>query len=334
VKILIVKPSSLGDVIHALPTVRILRRAYPGAHIAWLVNTELAPLLDACPVVNRVIRFPRRDFGRPARWPSLVSFFRELRRERFDWTVDLQCLLRSALTARLSGAPRRTGLSDGREGSTRFYTEIIKLPPPPMHAVDRYLMLPRQLGLEVDGVEFPLTKAKVFLRDPLILINAFARWPTKRWPAGRFSALLDALAKRWPDHRLALIGSTDERPVAERIAAGARAKADVLAGRTSLPELITLIRRARLLISNDTGPMHLAVAVNTPVVAIHGPTDPLRTGPYPPNGANHIVLRSLIECSPCLRPRCTHTPAMECMDKIAVGQVVAATETLLTRIVG
>ncbi len=328
-KILIVKPSSLGDIIHALPTVRILRRAYPQAHISWLVNDNFAPLLDGCPIIDRVIPFARRRLGRLGALQETLHFARSLRAGGFDWAVDLQCLLRSALLCRASGAPRRTGLADGREGSTCFYNEIIKLPPPPAHAVDRYLMLPRQLGLEVDRVEFPLAGAPVAEREKLILLNPGARWASKRWPASQFAALLDALAARWPDHRLALLGSTDERPLAESVAASATAKADILAGRTSLPELTALMRRARLMISNDTGPLHLAVAVGTPTVSMFGPTDPRLTGPYPPQGGNNIVLTTKTDCGTCFKPDCRHTPELQCMIFITVEKVAAAVERLL-----
>ena len=329
VKILIVKPSSLGDVIHALPTVRILRRAFPQAHIAWLINDTFAPILDGCPIIDRVIPFARRRLGCLTSLPEAIRFARSLRSENFDWTVDLQCLLRSALISKLSGAKRRTGLADGREGSTLFYNEIVKLPPPPTHAVDRYLMLPRQLGLEVDRVEFPLGGAPVAEREKLILINPGARWASKRWPADRFAELLDALAARWPDHRLALLGSPDERPLAESIAAGAKAKADILAGRTTLPELTALMRRARLMISNDTGPLHLAVAVGTPTVSMFGPTDPRRTGPYPPDGASNIVLTAKVDCAHCFKPDCRHAPELQCMTFITAEQVVAAAAKLV-----
>lgn len=330
-RILIIKPSSLGDIIHALPTVRILRRAYPQAHIAWLVNDNFAPVLDGCPIIDRVIPFPRRRLGRINSIPEALRFARSLKAERFDWTVDLQCLLRSALISWASNAPRRTGLADGREGSTFFYNDTVKLPPPPTHAVDRYLMLPRQLGIEVDRVEFPLGGEPVAQREKLILINPGARWATKRWPADRFAALLDMLATRWPDHRLAILGSSDERPLAESIAATTNAKADILAGRTTLPELTALMRRARLMISNDTGPLHLAVAVGTPTVSMFGPTDPRRTGPYPFGGEKNSVLTAKLDCAPCFKSACRHTPELECMTAIPVEQVVAAAVELVKR---
>jgi lipopolysaccharide heptosyltransferase I len=332
VKILVVKPSSLGDIIHALPTVRILRRAFPQSHIAWLVNENFAPILDGCPVINRVIPFARHRYNTARGMMELTHLLVALRRERFDWAIDLQCLLRSSLVTLATGARRRTGLADGREGSTNFYNEHIKIPAPNMHAVDRYLMVPRQLGIAVDRVEFPLAPdpcgPKAAL-EKLILINPGARWPTKRWPAPRFGELLARLAAVWPDHRLAIIGSADERITAESIAAAAHASVEVLAGRTTLPQLLDLMRRAALLISNDSGPMHLAVAVGTPVVAIFGPTNPRQTGPYPASA--HAVLRAAIPCSPCLKSQCNESQPMKCLNDIEVEQVVAAAARLMKR---
>ncbi|HAM40168.1 MAG TPA: lipopolysaccharide heptosyltransferase II [Candidatus Omnitrophica bacterium] len=331
-KILVVNPSSLGDIIHALPTVRILRRAFPQADIAWLINENFAPILDGCPVISRVIPFARHRYTTPHGIAELGRLIAALHRERFDWAIDLQCLLRSSLITLATGARRRTGLSDGREGSTSFYNELIKVPAPHMHAVDRYLMLPRQLGIQVDRVDFPLAPDPRGAKagpEKLILVNPGARWPTKRWPAPRFGELLARLAALWPDHRLAIIGSPDERITAEAIAAAAHAPVEMLAGRTTLPQLVDLMRRAALLISNDSGPMHLAVAVGTPVVAIFGPTNPRQTGPYP--GAAHAVLRVSLPCSPCLKAQCKDTPEVNCLIQIEVEQVVAAAERLMRK---
>lgn len=331
-KILVVKPSSLGDIIHTLPTVRILRRAFPKADIAWFVNENFAPVLDGCPVINRVIPFARHRYNTPHGMMELGRLLAALRRERFDWAIDLQCLLRSSLVTLATGARRRTGLADGREGSTNFYNEHIKIPAAHMHAVDRYLMVPRQLGIPVDAVEFPLApdpRGPKAGPEKLILVNPGARWPTKRWPAPCFSELLARFAALWPDHRLAIIGSGDERVTAEAIAAAAHTPVEVLAGRTTLPQLVDLMRRAALLISNDSGPMHLAVAVGTPVVAIFGPTNPRLTGPYPASA--HVALRVSLPCSPCLKSECKDQEQVKCLTQIEVEQVVAAAERLMRK---
>lgn len=311
-RILIVKPSSLGDVVHALPTVARIRRRFPAAHIAWLINENLTSLLSHCPLINELIPFPRHD---AAKLPALLQ---RLRARRFDLVVDLQGLLRSGLFTAVTGAPRRIGLSDAREGSRLFYNEIVTVPR--CHAVDRYLRAATHLGCEPGPVEFPLglPQSSTLNPRPFIAVNPSARWPTKLWGETRFAELIRQL----PPERVVLTGSADEAPMIERIAQGRRS----LAGKTDLFELAELYSQCAVVITNDTGPMHIAVAVGTPVVAIFGPTEPALTGPY---GARHIVLRAGIPCSPCFRDRCRHSPTMECMAKVTVEQVLAAVKPFL-----
>jgi heptosyltransferase-1 len=269
-RILVVKPSSLGDVIHALPTVNLLRRQFPDAHISWLINAELSSLLKKCPVINDRIEFHRHDAG------SWFSLLRRLRRERFDLVVDLQGLFRSGFFAFVTGAPRRIGLSDAREGARWFYSEVV--PVQREHAVTRYLRVTGQTG----PVEFPLGVGDR-KRENLIALNPLARWETKIWGDANFSALLGRL----PADRVVLIGSARER---DRIETINRGRARNLAGTLDLYELAELYRQCAVVITNDTGPMHLAAAVGAPVIALFGPTDPELVGPY---GPGHIVLRDM-----------------------------------------
>ncbi len=274
-KILIVKPSSLGDVIHALPTVQRIRRQFPSAHISWLVNDSLSSLLRRCPVIDERIEFHRQEM---ASWLPLLA---RLRREHFDLVVDLQGLLRSGLMTLATCAARRLGLSDAREGARWFYTEIV--PVHPAHAVDRYLQVACRLGCLDSPVEFPLGLSPVPRGySAFIAINPLARWESKIWGDDNFSALLDRL----PAERVVLIGARSER---DRIAQINRDRARNLAGELDLFELAELYRQCAVVISNDTGPMHLAAAVGTPVIALFGPTNPALVGPY---GPGHIVLRS------------------------------------------
>jgi heptosyltransferase I len=325
-RILIIKPSSLGDVIHALPTVNLVRRKFPGATITWLINDNLASLLKKdCPIIDGLIAFPRREFGSLWRLPQILKFMRRLRAEKFDIVIDLQGLLRSGLMTRATRAPRRIGLSDAREGSRSFYNEIVQVPR--AHAVDRYLLAAHHLGCEPGPVEFPLgsTPSDVsYIEDlvpqarPLIAVNPSARWETKLWGDDKFAALL----KELPRDRVVLTGSAEDAPRIEKLSQDCAN----LAGKTDLAQLAEVYRRCAVVITNDSGPMHLAAAVGAPVVAIFGPTDPALTGPY---GKQHIVLRSRIPCSPCLKPYCTHTPRMECMDLVTVEQVLAAAKPFL-----
>jgi lipopolysaccharide heptosyltransferase I len=324
-RILIVKPSSLGDVVHALPTVARIRKKFPDAHIAWLVNDNLVPLLERTPVINEIIPFYRQQLTK------FPIHLKQLRAGKFDLVVDLQGLLRSGVMTFATLAPRRVGLSDAREGARMFYNETVAVPR--IHAVDRYLLAATHLGCTDTAIEFPLgippiSNLKSQISNLPIAINPSARWTTKLWSDDKFAELI----RRLPRERVILTGSANDRDRIEKILGGTRGAcaeprsvaSDApcnLAGKTGLLQLAELYSRCALVITNDSGPMHIAAAVGTPVVAIFGPTDPTLTGPY---GKQHTIVRAGANCSPCLKKRCNHRPPMECMDKITVEQVHAA----------
>src|SRR3989442_9796205 len=214
-RILIIKPSSLGDIVHALPTVAALRRRFPSARITWLVKREWAAVLEDNPHLDEVLALDLSPKGWPAAW-------RAVRAGRFDTVVDLQGLLRSALLGWISGAPVRIGFANGREGSPWFYTERVPVPSPSMHAVDRYLLTAKYLGAdpgEVKPSEFPLphdtqaeARVEVLLAAAgvqagatLVAMNPSARWDTKRWPSESFAAVGDRLQQD-ETTRVGLIG--------------------------------------------------------------------------------------------------------------------------------
>jgi lipopolysaccharide heptosyltransferase I len=315
-RILIVKPSSLGDVVHALPTVNLIRRKYPQAHISWLVNDTLTSLLQHCPIIDEIIPFERRRFGSLTQLPRFGSFLTTLHKRRFDIVIDLQGLFRSGIIAWATRAPRRIGLSDAREGARLFYSEVVKVPR--AHAVDRYLLAARHLGCDSTPVEFPLGVSKSVTREGLIAVNPSARWSTKLWGDDKFAELI----RRLPADRVILTGSATEREQIDKIAQGRRN----LAGQTDLFQLAELYCRCQVVITNDSGPMHLAAAVGTPVVAIFGATDPALTGPY---GKQHVVLRAGVPCSPCFKDSCANRVHMECMKLITVEQVLEAAKAFL-----
>ena len=334
-RLLVIKPSSLGDIVHALPTVAALRRRFPSAKITWLVKREWAAVLEGNPYLDEVLALDLSPKG----WPSAI---RAVRAGRFDTVVDLQGLLRSALLGWISGAPVRIGFANGREGSPWFYTERVPVPSPSMHAVDRYLLTAKYLGAdpgEVKPSEFSLphdtqaeTRVEVLLAAAgvqagatLVAMNPSARWDTKRWPSESFAAVGDRLQQDEAT-RVVLIGGRDERPVGKQVMRAMQTAPIDLMGQTTLKELIALLRRARLLVTNDSGPMHLAAAVGTPVIALFGPTDPARPGPY---GAGHTVLRSGVPCSPCFSRRCTNAVELECLTSIRPENVIEAAMSLL-----
>ena len=309
-RILILKPSSLGDIIHALPAVHLIRQRYPQAHLAWLVNTAFISVLKHCPVLDEIIPFPRHEYRR------LPALIRHLRRARYDIVVDLQGLLRSGLLAALSGAPRRIGLSDARECAGFFHNEVISVPR--IHAVDRYLRAAVHLGGAAGPVEFPLGLAAGGRSEEFLAINTSARWPTKLWGDDKFAELIRQL----PQDRVILTGSAAEADRIGRVAQGCRN----LAGKTDLFELAGWYRRCAVVVTNDSGPMHLAAAVGTPVVAIFGPTDPALTGPY---GKGHTVLRVTLPCAPCFKGRCANPNSMACMTGVSVAEVLQAVQKFI-----
>jgi heptosyltransferase I len=274
-EVLVVKPSSLGDVIHTLPAVAALKQARPAWRISWLINTELAPLLEGNPDVASVVIFPRQELrARGWRgWPSWVGWGWRLRRLRPGLALDFQGLFRSALVARLSGARRLHGLADAREGARWFFDRVVAVPPG-VHAADRYLALVRDLGVEPgaerlfrlpDGVRPP------GVPDGYVLVHPFARGAGK-------SLTPEALDR--------LCAGLGDRPVvvAGRQAAPAalpRGSVD-LVNRTTLPELIWLIRHAAWTVSVDSGPMHIAAALSGRLLSIHTWSDPRLVGPCHP----------------------------------------------------
>jgi len=334
-RLLIIKPSSLGDIVHALPTVAALRRRLPSAKLAWLVKREWAEVLDGNPDLNEVLAVDLSMKG----WPAAI---RTVRAGRFDVVVDLQGLLRSAVLGWMSGAPVRIGFANGREGSPWFYTDRIPVPAASIHAVDRYLLIARALGAEPEKpgpsafplpydagaeakVDALLAAAGVQTGTALVALNPSARWPTKRWPAESFAAVGDRLQQQ-VGVRVVVVGGAEDRPVGEAVMHAMRTAPIDLAGKTTMKELIALLRRLQLFITNDSGPMHLAAAVGTPVIALFGPTDPARTGPY---GVGHTILRSGIPCSPCFSRRCMNAVIMECMIAIHPQQVMESATKLL-----
>ncbi|MBI5865899.1 MAG: lipopolysaccharide heptosyltransferase II [Planctomycetes bacterium] len=336
-RILLIKPSSLGDIIHALPVLAALRRTWPNAHIAWLVGSSFAPLLEGHPLLNEIIPFDRRHYGTMWRNPmaaaAFVRFIRDIRRRRFDLVVDLQGLIRSGLIAYFGGVPRRVGFADAREFGWMFYNERVRCPGGDVHAVERNLHVARHLQLAVDPVEFPLPitpaereAARRLLREAaggsiesFTAVIVGARWPSKLWPPRRFAELIDRLhASGAP--RCVLLGAPDDRCLADEIKAACVRPPLDLVGRSNLRQLVALLDQAEQVYCLDSGPMHLAAALGKPLVALFGPTNPLRTGPYSPKA--RVVIHS-VPCAPCYR-RCCPLGHQACLRELTVDEILAA----------
>jgi heptosyltransferase I len=327
-RILLIKPSSLGDIVHAMPVVAAVKQQWPLVQLTWLVKRQWADIVQRIEGVDAV-------------WPvdpAVASWVRQaisLRAQQFDVVIDLQGLLRSALVARATGCVQRVGFANGREGSPWLYTHRVAVPTPDMHAVDRYLLVASALGISVqDEPQFRFRRPpqdvtalrELFRRKgidldaPWVAMNVSARWQTKRWPASSFAAAATQLAARGIGP-LVVIGGPEEREVSEQVRSLASCPMVDLTGHTAIGVLPALLSKACVLITNDSGPMHVAAAVGTPVVSLFGPTSAVRTGPY---GMRHTVLTQDLPCRPCFSRVCRNAVPMECLASISPEQVVAA----------
>jgi ADP-heptose:LPS heptosyltransferase len=270
---LIIKPSSLGDIVHTLPAVALLREAHPGAEITWVINPEFAPLIRGNPDVNHVHFFPRGEFRGLGASRSLLPWLKKTREIRPDLALDFQGLLRSALIAKISGAKEIYGMSDAREGSRFFYNRVAKVNRRG-HAVNRYLKLAECAGATVgESLRWPLPTGDPLPRfdeyPPFILLHPFARGDGKSLSNAVIEELCSALAPS----RVVVVGQS-------RRNLDTLGNCIDLTNQTSLLQLIRLIRVARFVVSVDSGPMHIAAAVTDNLLSIHTWTDPLRVGPY------------------------------------------------------
>jgi lipopolysaccharide heptosyltransferase I len=295
-RFLIVRLGALGDVVHAIPVAAALRRAFPDARIDWLVSAKHREILDLVPVIDR--RLVINDRGDASGGTSLLSAIGELRRARYDVAIDLQGLLKSALLARSSGAPRVVGFSSryARERAARlFYTDAYNPgrgglydPRETRHVVDINLGLLGVLGITAPAREFPIEavdseaarRAREQAGGGYALLNPGAAWPNKRWPPERLAAIATALRARHGLMSVVLWGPGEET-LAEAVVAAADGAAFV-SPKATIADLVALARGAALMVSGDTGPTHIAAAVGTPIVGIYGPTRPTRNGPMSP----------------------------------------------------
>lgn len=333
-RVLIVRTSAIGDVIHGVPVLCALRAAMPDAFLAWLVEGTMGDLLEGHPALDELVRVPRRWWKSPRQVWHMRHRLREL---RFDISIDLQGLTKSAVCAWLSGAKRRIGKAGvhGREQSRWFNNELVEIHG--THVVDQYLSMLRPLGIDSPQVRFDLPEFKTeagtveaHLRKArlagrrIALLNAGAGWPSKVWPAERYGALARHLGQTHGVESLAVWGTPDEQALAQRIVETSARHAQ-LAPPTTMRELAELCRRAVLFVGSDTGPMHLAVAVGTPTISLHGPSQAELCGAY---GPNNIRLQVRYQAGSSLQRRRANDAAMR---QITVSMVAAACNRLLEK---
>jgi ADP-heptose:LPS heptosyltransferase len=350
---LIVRLGALGDIIHAVPAAAALRGAFPGARIDWVVDAKHRAMVDLVTVVDRTIVLERATI---AGWADVA---RRMRQSRYDAAIDLQGLLKSAVLARASGAPRVLGFSiwhlrekiarpfysDTDDGGVRPQPDHRNLPLPPsdealadqdggrpIHVIHKNLRLLRTLGVDDGRIAFPLAEvdsdALREVREGLgggrfALINPGAAWPNKRWPPDRFGEVAAFLSEVRHLRPVVLWGPGEEslaRAVVDASAGSAR-----VAPPTGLHDLLALSRAASLMVSGDTGPLHIAAAVGTPIVSIFGPTDPNRNGPWSPDDVNVSRFGACV----CHYERRCSRPSDWCLDDLPVSEVTAAIQQRL-----
>ena len=339
--ILIVKLSAIGDVIHTLPSLAALRRLYPDAHITWVVEEAAAELVKNHPYLDAVLISRRKSWSKDIQKGKILkplfdmrSLIKKLRQRRYDLVIDFHGLFKSSIIVLLSLGKRKLGYDSLQELSGLFLNEKI---PEDMniHAVDRYLDFPRYLGAKIDNVEFilppnndaavkvQLLMSKYKLDDKkFIVINPVAYWKTKLWDNEKFAHLADLTNNKL---KIKVVFTGSEKESIEGITSRMTTEGINLGGQTSLLDLAYLYKKAQMVITTDSGPMHLASAVGTPVIALFGPTDPVRTGPY---GKEHTIITAGLPCSPCFLKKCS---TKKCMKYISPEQVFAVIEEKLKK---
>jgi heptosyltransferase-1 len=316
-RVLVIKLSSLGDLFHALPAVQRIKDVLH-ARIDWVTQKEYAGLVACFGVADRVIAFPRRGGAR-----ERLRFLRELRRERYDYVIDFQGLLKSALIGWAARARERIGPSFQREGAFLFYHRIAGIRNKNRHAVEENLEIAEALGCPPGPVELALRFPPFEPTEPAprVAVSPVSRWESKNWPASSFVEVLQRLqAERGA--AVYLMGGPMERYLCEGMAARLKGPVFNLAGSVSLAQMGGVLQAMDLVLANDTGPIHMAAALGVPVLAVFGPTDPLRTGPH---GSAHRVLSAAgLDCRPCLSRWCRRAEAPLCMAGVTPDEVTAA----------
>lgn len=314
-RILVVKPSSLGDILHVFPALELLHRNFPGAELDYLVHPAFAEILDYSPFpVSRRILFNRKRLGKlPTLIPEFLHLVREIRRNRYDLVIDFQGLTRSAIFAAAAKGGPVIGFARPREPAARLgYRRSFDVPAG--HAVERNAALVNALTGGNAPVPMPVlpenpANAAAFRRlagtvpAELVVLLPGSRWKTKKFPPALFAEVIRRVHAEKPECVFAVLGASSDREEQEMIRqeVGPGFPLLELAGRTSLGVMMEALRSARLVLSNDSGPMHAAAALNKPVFGFFGPTDPAKTGPY---GKIHRIYQRRPGCLNCLRRSC------------------------------
>ena len=353
-RILLIKLSGLGDVVHTLPVLVKLRARYPNAQIDWLITPENAEIVRCHPALSNVVLFERRDFSkRGHRWRALLAFLdllKQMRRAKYDLVIDLHGQARSAFFALVSGAPARIGFDrpawsisghgwrGAREGSWIAYTHRLPIPTLDVHAIDRYLWVGQLLGLDHNPPDLTIHLSSQTARNvqrlleehgvppskALVVLVPGTAWETKHWTIEGFADV----ARQFLDEgfAVALAGTKRDEARCRQIAAAASGACD-LSGKTTAAELAALIERSEICVTNDSGATHIAASLGKPMVTVFGPTNPVRIGPY---HRPESVVRLDLPCSPCNYRRLSQCPFDHaCMKQLTSAMVVERVRKIL-----
>jgi len=342
--ILCVRLSSLGDVVHSLNALTLLRLHRPHARITWIVEDRFAGVLEGHPCIDKLLTVPRKAWGselsNPLHWdevvPELAELALVLRREQFDVSLDFQSSIKSAWLVASAGATLRVGFARpvAREVNWLVQNALVRVPRKGIHRIERDLALLAPLGIPTRFAPAALSCQDVDVQEverfcaalprPLVVMHPGTSRTAafKRWPPERYSEVADCLVRERKAGVVVTWGP-GERELAERVVSGMKEKAVVSPELQHLDQLTHLLGRADMFIGSDTGPMHMASALEVPVVALFGPKDPEQTGPY---CSRSVVVTAPVDCRPCTRHRCRHA---RCMSGITVAQVLAAARELL-----
>jgi heptosyltransferase-1 len=331
-KILIVLHGSIGDVTRALPLAGLLRRGFPSASLAWSVEPAASPLLEGNPFIDEVIVFDRRHW-----WKSFGPFLSTIRAKGFDLVLDLQRHLKSGMISRASGAPLRLGFhrADSKEGNWLFNNLHIERCGEEISKLDHYLKFAEQLGIPNAPLEwsFNISAQEQAAADKHLtpVSGAYAalfvgsRWQSKQWFPKQIAECAKTLQRDF-GLSVVLLGAGADRELARQAMAGASNRMHDLVGRTSLREAMAIIQRAKVAVGPDTGLMHIAAALGTPVISLWGATDPRRTGPF---GFGDLAIRGQAPCAPCYKKTCPI--GRICMQSISTPQIAAKITAALER---
>lgn len=328
--ILIIKLSAIGDVIHALPVSYVLKRKYPHAHITWVVEPTAYELVKHNPCVDEIIVFNKKEFKTLKGFrENFMPLYKKLHKRKYDISIDLQGLFKSAAVVLVANAKRKIGYVDMREGSN-LISKSIRGKHYRGHIVDRYLDTVKILDCNTDHIQFPLepTQEEQFFVENLLIQNGIdnkakyivfavgTNWSNKCWLTDNFAKLADLLAKQ--DLKVVLIGfGKNDEQKAQEILEQSQANIINLVGKTSLMQTAALIDNAKIVIGGDTGNLHLAAALNTNVIMLMGPTDPVRNGPY--RQQDHVILAGH-DCDGCWKRVCRKH--IDCLASITPEQVL------------